>query len=402
MSWLRQSLVCAVAAALVLAVSGCQLSQPAESAGEAELFHLRGEVRPDEQWPARGSLTGDQDLVDEVTEVADAWQTPDGVPRHPSPVFSSIVWLGEVAGQVLGVVAFAPADEYSDTWIVEITGEPGDLEVTEARNFRAGVTNFIEDTEVLPIRSAGVGPRYLVSAFVDEVYVDGVTVAVDDGLTEPVRVPECELVEVVLDIRQGRLIAYGDWGAAVPYPVYPLFFARGAEPPEVSDVAKIQGMDTCIEAKPGGWLAAAREVLAPETPAVIGWGELARIDSGPLAGAVDDIGILGSGNRDQAVVVMWRPESGGAPAFSSAHLEPSPISNPMVFSLSTPEGPLGVVTYVRGSITPEREFSDIGVPNEAGLLVAEPGVIVVALPDHEIEISYTRNGEREQVRVEAP
>ncbi|QSB16322.1 hypothetical protein JQS43_08545 [Natronosporangium hydrolyticum] len=313
------------------------------------------------------------------------------------------MWLGEVAGQVLGVVAFAPADEYSDTWIVEITGAPGDLEVTEARNFRAGVTNFIEDTEVLPIRSAGVGPRYLVSAFVDEVYVDGVTAAVDDGLTEPVRVPDCELVEVVLDIRGSRPIAYGDWGAAVPSPIYPLFFARGAEGPEITDVARVQGFDTCAEAESGGWLTVAREVLAPETPAVVGWREVARIDSGLLGGTLAALRLIASGNRERAIVVMWRPESGDAPAFSTAQLTPSSVDNPMIFTIDAPEGRLGVVTYQTGvSVTPEREFTEVDIPTEADLLVAEPGVIVVALPDHEIEISYTRNGEREQVRVEAP
>lgn len=197
-----------MASALSLVV-GCQILPDAEP---EPLFFPRGEIRPDEQWPARGSLVDDRDLVIEVTQVVDQWQTPEGVGRHDSPVFTSLVWLGEVDGTVLAVVAFAPEDEYSDTWVLEVTGERGDLAVTQASDFRAMVTNFIEDTEVLPIRSPQVGPRYLISEFIAQIAVDGQVVEVVDGLT------------------------------------------------------RLEGVDTCAGAQPGGWLDSLREVQSPDHP----------------------------------------------------------------------------------------------------------------------------------------
>ncbi|QSB16323.1 hypothetical protein JQS43_08550 [Natronosporangium hydrolyticum] len=392
--------VCAVLAVMVVAVSGCQPSQPAESAGEAELFHLRGEIRPDHQWPARGSLTGDAELVAEVTQVVDQWQTPEGVGRYPSPVYSSIAWLGEVDGQVLGVVVFAPADDRTDRWVLEVTGQPGDLVVTEWRDFGTRVTNMIEDAEVLPIRSPGFGPRYLTSARINRLTVDGVEVAVAEGLSEPVEVGRCGMVELVAEVDGGHLV-YGDLGAGVEAPFYPLFFAQVIPPSGVSDVARLQDVDTCAGAAETGWLGSVRELFAPDMLAAMSWGELAEIGAGEFRGTVEDIALYGSGQDQRAIVIMWRPES-GPPVLSTAEqdwLRPESLT----FGFHTDEGPIGVLMYPSGvNVTLEREFRDVEVSAEAMLLAAEPHVIVVALPDHEIEVSYTRDGEREQVGVEAP
>ncbi|QSB16321.1 hypothetical protein JQS43_08540 [Natronosporangium hydrolyticum] len=381
-------------------MSGCQPSQPAESAGEAELFHLRGEIRPDHQWPARGSLTDDGDLVAEVTQVADEWQTPDGVGRYPSPVYNSIAWLGEVDGQVLGVVVFAPADDHTNRWVLEITGQPGDLRVTEWRDFRTRVTNMIEDSEVLPIRSPGIGPRYLTSARINRLTADGVELVVTDGLSEPVEVDRCGTVELVAEV-DNRDLVYGDLGTDVEAPRYPLFYAQGVPASGVSDVARLQGIDTCAGAAEGEWLGSARELFAPDIPAAMSWGELAEIGAGEFRGTVEEFAVYGSGRDQRAIVIMWRPES-GPPVLSTAEqdwLRPESL----MFAFHADEGPLAVLMYPSGvSITPEREFRDVEVPAEATLLAAEPDVIVVALPDHEVEVSYTRDGEREQVGVEAP
>ncbi|QSB16326.1 hypothetical protein JQS43_08565 [Natronosporangium hydrolyticum] len=126
-----------------------------------------------------------------------------------------------------------------------------------------------------------------------------------------------------------------------------------------------------------------------------------EINTGGFDGALEDILIDGSGREQRAIVVMWRPES-GPPIFSRVEQELLRYES-VTFSFHTDEGPLAVLMYHHGiAITPEREFRDVEVPAEATLLAAEPHVIVVALPEHEIEISYLRDGERERVTVAAP
>ncbi|QSB16324.1 hypothetical protein JQS43_08555 [Natronosporangium hydrolyticum] len=397
MSWVRQSSVCAVAAALVVAVSGCQLSQ---SARDVELFHLRGELYPDSTWPARGSLTGDSELVAEVIKMVDQWQTPDGVGRYPSRVYSSIAWLGEVDGQVLAVVVFAPEDDHTNEWLLEVTGQPGNLTVTEARDIRTVFGNSIENTELVPIRSDAIGPRYLTSTRIDRLTADGVELTVTDGLSGPVEVEQCTMVELMAEVRNEDLI-YGDLGTGVEAPLYPLFYARVLPRSGISNVARLQDVDTCASVSETEWLGSARQLFAPDIPAVTYWRELAEINTGGFEGTLEEILIDGSGRDQRAIVIMWRPES-GPPVLSTAEqdwLRPESLT----FAFHADEGPLAVLMYPSGvSITPEREFRDVEVPAEAMLLAAEPHVIVVALPDHEVEISYTRDGEREQVGVEAP
>ncbi|QSB16319.1 hypothetical protein JQS43_08525 [Natronosporangium hydrolyticum] len=332
--------------------------------------------------------------------MVDRWQTPDGVGRYPRPVYNSIAWLGEVDGQVLAVVVFAPEDDHTNRWVLEVTGQPGDLAVTEWRDFRTRVTNMIEDTEVLPIRSPGFGPRYLTSARINRLTVDGVEVAVTDGLSEPVEVGRCGMVELMAEVDDDHLI-YGDLGIGVEAPVYPLFYARVTPPSGISDVARLQDVDTCAGAAATEWLGSLRELFAPDMPAVMSWRDLVEINAGEFHGMVEEIPVDGSGQDQRAIVIMWRPES-GPPVLSTAErdwLRPESLT----FAFHTDEGPLAVLMYPSGvNVTPEREFRDVEVSAEATLLAAEPHVIVVALPDHEIEISYTRDGEREQVAVEAP
>ncbi|QSB16325.1 hypothetical protein JQS43_08560 [Natronosporangium hydrolyticum] len=400
MSWLRPTVVCAVATVLVL-MAGCQGENPDGGGDDVPLLNLRGELNPDEQWPARGSLTEDAELIAEVSQVVDQWQTTDGVGRHTRSALTSIAWLGEIDGQVLAVVAFAPEGTSNDRWIVEVTGQPGDMAVTEARDIRTRIGNSIEDTELVPIRSEGIGPRYLVSARVDWLTADGAEVQLVDGLSEEVEVGRCELVELVAAIGDERLV-YGDLGTNVEPPLYPLFYARGLGPEEITDVARLQGagVDTCAAAR-SEWLGSLHELFEPEIPAVLSWVELIEINSEDFRGSLEEIPVNGSGYDQRAIVIMWRPEA-GPPVLSTAQLN-EPRHRSLTFVFETTEGPLAVLMYPSGvNVTPEREFRDVEVSAEAALLAAEPHVIVVALPDHEVEISYTRDGEREQVGVEAP
>jgi hypothetical protein len=134
----------AAAVAPILLAAGCT---PGTEEPSGPVLRTGGDYLVD-HWPLRGSLAGDAGLRDEVTAVVAGWRTPDGGGTHD---LASALWLGEVDGAVLGVVDFRPAGNPNETWLLELTGEPGGLAVTGARSYDGTVL----DEHLLPVSSGG-------------------------------------------------------------------------------------------------------------------------------------------------------------------------------------------------------------------------------------------------------
>lgn len=310
-------------------------------------------------WPLRGSLATDEDTRAEVTDLVGQWRTPDGQASHESA--SALLWLGEVDGGALAVVDFHPAEAPDRSWLLELAGPPGELAVTGARSYDGPLL----DEDILPVRAAPAGPRYLASERIATVTADpGGELPLTDGLTGPVEVPACQVTELSARIgsEDHRRL---DLGRDLPPPFYPLLREGYAAVPAAPLLA---GVDTCAAMAPDGWLGAVGE---PDgQPAV-------RIGDFPA------IRRLGAEEL---------PDQSPPGRLVSVHAEYVPVAG----GVRLAEWLLW--TYPAGGA---EAVTDVELPPGSTALATAPGLLVTPLPEQPLEIGYTQDGEQHQVTVPA-
>ncbi|QSB13499.1 hypothetical protein JQS43_18130 [Natronosporangium hydrolyticum] len=252
-----------------------------------------------EKWPLRGSLAEDAELRAEVAEVVAGWRTPEGsgADERSTVVF----WLGEVDGVVLGMVNFQAAED-GGRWSLEVTGQPGELTVSDARSHPFGVYT----TDVLSVRSPAVGPRYLTSAKIATLTVRGEVAPVDsEGLTAVMAVPECRLSSLA---SSGETFEHYqlDLGLGISEPFYPLIRGREQSAELLADV------DMCAELTADGWLASGESESSPaglrgEHPDVSELAASAAVVSGPegLPGSLAEVQAHYADTLGQVRMASW-------------------------------------------------------------------------------------------------
>ena len=360
MAWVRkaiQLLASLVVASLLMAAS----CSSGDDDGEPSIPFAAVD---DRQWPLRGNLAENARVRAEVAEVVAQWRSPGSYP--PDEARSKVFWLGELDGTVLGLAAFQPAAENQATWLLEVTGQPGELAVTNARSHPLGLLGV----PVLAVRSPRVGPRYLVAADVSRLEVQGQPVPVDaEGMTEVVAVPECRLTALAVGEPDPwyRL----DFGLGMAEPFYPLI--KGSV--ELGDLWA--DVDTCAAMAPDGWLGSGELMVTSDE---------AKLQPAGLIGGHPWLGTL----------------------YGSRAMVAEPEEPPGTLSMALAEyGDISyAIRYTRWLVwTYPPEVTEVELPGGMNALVDKPGLLVLRtdeLPDEPLEIGYQLDGERRTVTVLPP
>lgn len=303
-------------------------------------------------WPLRGNLAEDTRVRAEVAQLAAQWQTPKGVGIDAQ--HTRVFWLGELDGTVLGLVGFYSKDRSWAPWLLEVSGQRGELAVTSAR-FHPG---WWYDQQVLAVRSPEVGPRYLVSAEVTTLEVQGKPVSVAaDGMTGRTPVPECRATLLVTQQPDYEL-QHLDLGLGVAEPFYPLVGAR------VESSELLAEVDTCQAMTVDGWMSA------------------------------DGLEERSSGEFDELLHVAALKVS--APIVNEPEELPGQLSEVHASCLEFPSGIKAIArlvwTYPPGAIEP-------GAVTGAEVIVDASGLLVLKIKEMSIEIDYRMDGEQRTVTV---
>lgn len=332
-------------------------------------------------WPARGGLARDPAIGAAVTKAVEEWRTPIGDRVHLAS--SGILWLGEVDGEPLALVAAnVPGGEAS--WLLQVTGQDRGFAVTRSVDYTD--LGYLVYADVLPVHLP-TGRRYLTSTRVQRVLgPDGVELRLTDGLSAPVDVPGCAAVPVTAVLRPTASLPQGrsadrlvDLGTATDDPRYPLV-RDGAG----SGATALAGLDTCAlaaEAGPFGSIPR-RDAHGDEVDGVpMSW-PLDRISMRPL-NEVD----LGQGPPVRLEQLQWRTDAG-----SMSAIVYRPEAGPPVVSRADRASALQ--TYVvrvdgRSFVVlvwrPDPDTT-LSVPADASPLVDLPGLVV--LPESPREQTY--------------
>jgi hypothetical protein len=352
----------------------------------------------DERWPARGDLRNDDAVRREVGRTVNRWRTPDH--NRPDMATTKALFLGDVDGTAVAVVDVR-LDGRGDLsgWLLEVTGKRGGMRVSQARAHPNSSPIVAED--VLPVRTPRIGPRYLVSARVTALSSSGGSTPVSKNrpLTDRFAVPECAVTEVVATRADADRTSYADLGTGDDG--YPLLGERaGAGAARV-----LAGVDMCAAGRPGGWLQQVGDVLGSDAPAQLGAvTRIAAVNAAGLRGDVTSLEVwAGSGGKDPAVSVVYRP-AGGAPVLSAPQRALAPI--PQVFVLRTASGrsarPMAVVVWSAGpSVAPAFRITDVRLATPATTLVTRPGVLVALLPAQPVALTWRRGGLPRSIQVRA-
>ncbi|HEX5595646.1 MAG TPA: hypothetical protein VFX61_06425 [Micromonosporaceae bacterium] len=200
-------------------------------------------------WPARGRLANDPQAKDQVTVAVDRWRTPSDDRAHlPS---SGILWLGEVDGDPLALVA-ASVPGGRASWLLQLSGRNSGFEVTRAAEYTD--PGYLVYADVLPVHLP-TGRRYLTSARVQQLRgPGGDELRLDDGLSARADVPGCKAVTVSAALQSTAALPKGrpnerfiDLGTAIADPLYPLVRDDSG-----SGAKALAELDTCqLSAKTG-------------------------------------------------------------------------------------------------------------------------------------------------------
>jgi len=362
MAWVRkaiQLLASLVVASLLMAAS----CSSGDDDGEPSIPFAAVD---DRQWPLRGNLAENARVRAEVAEVVAQWRSPGSFP--PDEARSKVFWLGELDGTVLGLAAFQPAAENQATWLLEVTGQPGELAVTNARRHPYAYGSW--NAAVLAVRSPGVGPRYLVAADVSRLEVQGQPVPVDaEGMTEVVAVPECRLTALATGERHYWDLL--DFGLGMAEPFYPLI--KGSV--ELGDLWA--DVDTCAAMAPDGWLG-----------------------SGDLMVTSDEVMLWPAGLTGGHLWIL------GLSGYRAMVADPEELPGALSEAMAEYADPLTGLRHVNWLVwTYPPEVTEVELPVGVRALVDEPGLLVLrtyGLPDEPLEISYQLDGERRTVTVLPP
>ncbi len=302
-------------------------------------------------WPLRGNLADDAQVRAEVAEVVAQWQTPDGAGLDVQ--HTRVFWLGELDGTVLGLVGFRTEGTSWTSWLLEVSGQRGELAVTSARLYPARWY----DQQIMAVRSPDVGPRYLVSAKVTSLEVQGQPVSVDaDGMTGKIPVPECRPTLLVTQ-QPGYELRHLDLGLGVAEPFYPLAWGR------IESGELLAEVDTCQTMTDHGWLNPYLEEQPPHT-------------------------------FDQSLHIVSVKVS--APTVSGSEELPGQLAEVHASCRKFPSGSRAIArlvwTYPPDTVEP-------GSVTGAEVLIEEPGLLVFKIKEMSITINYRKDGEQHTATV---
>jgi hypothetical protein len=338
-------------------------------------------------WPPRGSLASDQRARAAVANAVNAWRTPAG--DRPRLKTSGILWLGELDGRVVSLVA-ADIPVNGASWLLQLDGPVDNIKISSATQY----TNpgYLVYSDVLPVR-LGAATRYLTSARVDELTgADGQVVALRDGMSDEVNVPRCQSATVTARLKATESLPRGqeadrllDLGTAVEQPRYPLV---GDD--KGTGATALKDMDTCVLAGRtsafGSVMPTAKEggkhnkVPSSWPIASISQKSLGEIRSGPFPGArLERLTWQAAGGRMHAVV--FRPPE-GAPVVSTGDRNQA-----MQAYRITIQGSELLVLSWDGS-----EDSPPQLPDGVTPIVEQPGFAIVPKPNGKVTYRVTVDG----------
>ena len=348
---------------LVLAV-GLLLSTGCHGGADESGPSFRFAAVDDKRWPLRGNLAEDAAVRAEVAEVVAQWRAPGSFPADEER--SAVFWLGELDGTVLGLVRFRPVGEYQATWLLEVTGQSGELAVTKAWS----PPFHPYDNPVLAVRSPGVGPRYLVAADVGGLEVQGEPVPVDaDGMTGVQVVPECRLTS--LKTRKVSTQSRLDLGLGMAEPFYPVIQGSAEAADLWADV------DTCAAMATDGWLGLRSSLPRPEMTA-----------------------------RRPARLVGQHPDVYSLRVDNASVVDREELPGTMSTALTEYADTVGFIRYGWWLVwTYPSEVTEVELPVGVDVATNEPGLLVLLssnLPDEPLEIGYRMGGEQRTVTVLPP
>ncbi|GAB3145295.1 hypothetical protein GCM10027290_24930 [Micromonospora sonneratiae] len=325
-------------------------------------------------WPARGGLMADAGATAAVTEAVRNWRSPiDDRVHLPS---SGILWLGEVDGAPLALVAASVPGEAA-SWLLQLTRKGTGFEVSRSAQYTD--PGYLVYSDVLPVQLP-TGRRYLTSTRVQRlVGPENKALTITDGLTAPVEVPTCTAVPLTATLITTESLPNGksdrllDLGTAVDSPRYPLVGDDSGSGRRV-----LEGLDTCtLTAKTGPFGSIPQRRGDREEPNSVpeSW-PIDRIATRSLG----TISLPGEkpGQLDQ---LTWHTDAGNMSAVIFRPAEGTPVVSvadrldPLQsYPLAVGDRQLVVLTWKAGS------ESTLSVPPETPLLVDNAGLAVVPRP----------------------
>lgn len=362
-----------LALALVPAVSGCEVITEASSPATLRLgYDTRdGDL---EVWPPRGPRFEDTEAAGRVSAAVEAWRSPGGDRVHLAS--SGILWLGDVDGETLAVVA-ANVPGGAAAWLLQLSGNDTGFEIDRTAEYAD--PGYLVYSDVLPLHLPS-GRRYLTSTRVERLTgPDGAEIKITDGLSDPVEVPECGATSVTASLRPTASLPEGnpaerliDLGTGLPDGRYPLVRDESE-----SGVAALVGLDTCSLAKRTGPFGS-----IPRRNAA---GEV--IDDLPLSWPLDRISArsLGEftlrGSPARLDLIEWQTVDGGMSAVAIRPRGGPPVMSPadrgetLSRYIVRLDGQPHVVLVWR----PDGE-ARLSIPAGTTPLVDRPGLVIVPKP----------------------
>ncbi|MFG3680068.1 hypothetical protein ACGF5H_08200 [Micromonospora chalcea] len=327
-------------------------------------------------WPPRGSLAGDAAATAAITTAVREWRSPVDDRAHVPT--SGILFSGQVAGSALALVAAdVPGDAAS--WLLQLDRDGQRWRVVQATEYTD--PGYLVYSDVLPVRDPD-GRRYLTSARVERLLgPDGKAVPSTDGVTEPIRVPACQAVELTAALRPTASLPRGkatdrvlDLGTATEAPRYPLVRDETG-----AGKRALTGLDTCVLAgERGPFGSVPRRIGDREAPSSVpeSWpmAKIATRSLGSVALGDGEPGELEQLSWDSAsgtmTAVVYRPAGGGTPVVSPADRS----TTLQAYHLPMPGRPLAVLSWRTRDVS----FS---APPGTTRLVDRPGLVVVEHTD---------------------
>jgi hypothetical protein len=376
---------------LLLAATGCgPVADRAPEVLPVGYDTLDGTLRV---WPPRGGLAGDPAATAAVTEAVRAWRTPADDRAHlPS---SGILWLGEVDGAPLALVA-ADVPGESASWLLQLTGDGSRYAVTHAVEYTD--PGYLVYADVLPVQ-LGAERRYLTSARVERLLgPKGPALASRDGLTEPVAVPACRAVPLTATLRATRSLPRGraadrllDLGTATEAPRYPLVRDESG-----AGQRALHGLDTCqLAGEDGPFVSVPRRVRDRDAPESVprSW-PMEQITARVLGEITVDGGapaelkqLSWESEAGPMTALVHRAPGGGPTVVSSADR----TSTLQTYVLPVPGQPLVVLSWRANRTT------SLSTPPGTRRLLDRPGLVVVPQPESTQTFSLA-NAERTYYR----
>jgi hypothetical protein len=175
--------VLAGAAAVVVVAVGAAVLVPVlrDSAGDGPVPAAAANGAGQLQWPARGALAGDTDLLRSALRT---WQ--DGVPERQRPAQAAVLWAGTLDGA--RTVVLQGTDGTGQSWVADVSEDAGTptLRSTEPLGRTLPLLALGSGDQVRLLAAPGTEPGRLVADGGAEMRALNLA---DDGMSEPVSAP---------------------------------------------------------------------------------------------------------------------------------------------------------------------------------------------------------------------